>query len=354
MVSLTDRSGSRRSMVTGDLRARLRAAPRPVLMGVAGDSGSGKSTYSQGIQRLLGADLVTTISLDGYHKETRAQRRQSGRTPLDPKANRLKTARDHLEAIREGRPVDIPVYNHSSGEFDPPVPFRPKPVVVVEGLHALYPEFLPLLDFTVFVDSDRQVKWRWKFDRDVGRRGYDPDEARRELRPREAAYKRWIDFQKTSADVVVKLHRSEMASLAVQEYQGQLPEDYYHIELIVSPIRTVLPSLYLPVDLNTMTHERAMPFMLANVPSSYWGRPVNVVHVDGAVTPDALCQLEAEMMRLAGIPTGEARLGPVVDQPSTKLFTQLLVTWPFLGHVSALLEEAAKPDCDTANNSQGS
>ncbi|MGD8429972.1 MAG: phosphoribulokinase, partial [Ectothiorhodospiraceae bacterium] len=168
-------------MAQGDLRDMLRRADRPIMIAVAGDSGSGKSTYSRGIQRLLGGDVVSSLSLDGYHKEDRAQRRRSGRSPLDPRANHIKLAREHLSAIRDGQTVEVPVYNHGTGRFDTPQRIDPAPVILVEGLHALYPELVPLFDFTLFVDSDREVRWRWKFERDVFQRGYDPEEARREL-----------------------------------------------------------------------------------------------------------------------------------------------------------------------------
>lgn len=344
------RPGSTQSGGREDLRELLRRADRPILVAVAGDSGSGKTTYTQGIARLLGDDVVATLSLDGYHKEDRAQRRRSGRSPLDPRANHLGVVREHLEAVRAGRTVEVPVYNHQSGCFDLPRIFRPAPVVVVEGLHALYPEFLPFFDFTLFVDPDRAVKWRWKLERDVAQRGYDPDEVHSEMARREAAYTRWLDFQKTNAHVVVRIQESELASLAVEEYGGQVPDDCYHMEVIAAPTEAPLPSLYMPVDMNNMTQQQAMPFMLATVPSSYWGKPVNVVHVDGMMPADALRQLESEIMRVAGIPLSRIRVPETRITGSAMLFTQLLVTWPFLGHVLALLHrqrEAAEQPAAT-------
>ncbi|RFA29055.1 phosphoribulokinase [Alkalilimnicola ehrlichii] len=323
-----------------NLRALLQHAQRPILLAVAGDSGSGKTTYSQGIRRLLGEDMVAAISLDGYHKEDRAMRKISGRSPLDPRANDLKLIKSHLRTLRAGQAVEIPVYNHETGLFDEPQLVQPKPVILVEGLHALYPNFLPYFDFTLFVDSDREVKWRWKLERDVNCRGYDPEEVKREMQRREVAYKRWVDFQKTHADVIVKVHESELASLAVQEYEGRLPENCYHMEVIVSPSTVPLPALYLPVDFNGMTKHDALPFMLANVPSSYWGRQVNVVHVDGIIPVDAMCQLEQEMVRFTGLtPQSECGLGQPNNPIATLGFTQLVVAWPFLGHIAGLLQQ---------------
>ncbi|WP_435102555.1 phosphoribulokinase [Arhodomonas sp. AD133] len=325
--------------VHGDLRAMLLAADRPVMVAVAGDSGSGKTTYARGIERLLGADMVARLRLDGYHKEDRAARRRSGRSPLDPRANHLPLVREHLEALRHWQPVDAPTYDHVSGRFGPTEVFHPAPVILVEGLHALYPEFLPYMDFRLFVDPDRDVKRRWKLERDVRERGYRPDEARAEMDRREAEYQRWVDFQKANAHVIVRINESELRELAIDELTGQVPEHCHHMEVIVTPTEVPLPSLNLPVDLNNMTQRQAMPFMLANVPSSFWGRPVNVVHIDGTMPTEALRELEADIMRLTGIRFPREPEDPQVSEAPTIVFTQLLVAWPFLGHAHALLRQ---------------
>lgn len=329
-----------------DLRAQLLQAERPILLGVAGDSGSGKTTYTHGIRRLLGNDMVTTIALDGYHKEDRAQRRRSGRLPLDPEANHLDLVEEHLKALRAGQPVEVPIYNHGTGCFDAPQIVRPAQVVVIEGLHALYSRFLPLLDFTLYVDSDQDVKWRWKFERDVVARGHDPEDLESEIQRREAAYKQWIDFQKTHANVVIKVHESHLSALAHQQYDGSLPDNCYHMEIIVSPSELPLHPLNLPVNLNGLTMLDAQPFMLASVPSTYWGRRVNVIHVDGILPLEAMHRLEEDIMALTGIATElDTRVLTEQAQNSTMRFTQSLVAWPFLGRISALLSGDA-PDTE--------
>ncbi len=68
------------------LRYLLQQQRIPMLIGVAGDSGGGKTTYTDGIRKLLGPDLVSTIAMDGYHKEDREQRRRSGRLPLESRS----------------------------------------------------------------------------------------------------------------------------------------------------------------------------------------------------------------------------------------------------------------------------
>ena len=71
----------------------IAASPYIFTVGVAGDSGSGKTTFTEGIRSIFGKDLVSTISLDDYHTLDRDGRRKQGMTALNPKANRI----DQLE-----------------------------------------------------------------------------------------------------------------------------------------------------------------------------------------------------------------------------------------------------------------
>lgn len=315
-----------------DFRSRLKETKAPIIIGITGDSGSGKTTYSNGIRRLLGTDVVQTITMDGYHKENRAQREISGILPLDPNANHLNKLKEHLSLIKEGKPVEIPIYNHKSGEFDPPVRFTPSPIVVIEGLHALYPEFLPYLDFTIYVDPAREVKWGWKEERDVKYRGHEVKQLTEEMHKREVAYKRWIDFQKTDADIVVKIFKSKMLDFVRYELLKPLPS-HYKVELIMKPAKTMLPTVNLPFDLANVVGIEQQPFLLAAVPSYYWGNQVTVVHLDGALSQQTVGALENYIVSLTNVPVDPALSAPekaTLSELTAVQFAQLLIVWRFL------------------------
>ncbi|MFH0967607.1 MAG: uridine kinase, partial [Methanobacteriota archaeon] len=73
----------------------IRSSSYTYIIGVAGDSGSGKTTFSNAISAILGSDLVSTITLDDYHIYDREERTRRGVTPLVPEANDLdRLARD--------------------------------------------------------------------------------------------------------------------------------------------------------------------------------------------------------------------------------------------------------------------
>lgn len=319
------------------IRQQLQQLTQPIIIGVAGDSGSGKTTYSNGIRRLLGSDLVETICTDGYHKEDREQRLKSGRLPLDPDANNLDLLAEHLQALKQGESVKIPIYNHATGKIDPPVPLPPKPIIVVEGLHVLYPQFIPWLDFSIYVDPDHAVKWAWKWERDVKRRGHKAEALEAEMLQRSAAYKRWIDFQKTNANVVIKIFETEIETWARNQFLGKIPDNSYRVELIMQPASVPLQTLPLHFNLGSILDIAQAPFLFAAVPSRYWGRSAITIHLDGLLSSETVVELEDYIANFTGIPVNEAIPQEDYELVSATRFTQLLITWRFLEQVNSII-----------------
>ena len=95
--------------------------PRPVILGVVGDSAAGKTTLTRGLVRLLGEGNVAHIAADDYHRYDRAQRAERGITPLDPECNYIAIMEQDLAQIRAGREILKPVYSHKDGTFAPAV-----------------------------------------------------------------------------------------------------------------------------------------------------------------------------------------------------------------------------------------
>ncbi|HYJ79187.1 MAG TPA: hypothetical protein VEW03_06285, partial [Longimicrobiaceae bacterium] len=69
---------------SGEARQHL-----PFVLGIIGDSGSGKSTVAAGVRALIGADRVSALELDDYHRFTRAERQEQGLTALSPAVHNL-------------------------------------------------------------------------------------------------------------------------------------------------------------------------------------------------------------------------------------------------------------------------
>lgn len=177
---------------------------RVVLIGVAGDSGCGKSTFLRRLADLFGEELMTVICLDDYHSLDRKQRKEQGVTALNPKANNFDLMYEQVKALKEGQEIMKPIYNHETGMIDPPELIKPSPIVVIEGLHPMYDERVrSLLDFSVYLDIDDEVKIAWKIQRDMAERGHTYEDVLAAINSRRPDFQAYIDPQKQYADAVI-------------------------------------------------------------------------------------------------------------------------------------------------------
>jgi phosphoribulokinase len=177
---------------------------RPVILGVVGDSAAGKTTITRGLVRVLGADSVTHVCTDDYHRYDRRQRAELGVTPLHPDCNYVDIIAQHLQHLRNGEPILKPVYQHQDGTFGPPVYVMPEQFTIVEGLFGYYlPEMCENYDVRVYLDPPEELRRRWKVRRDCTRRGYTTDQVLTELDRREPDSEAFIRPQRRRADLVV-------------------------------------------------------------------------------------------------------------------------------------------------------
>jgi phosphoribulokinase len=186
---------------------------RPAFLGLAGDSASGKSTLSRGIESILGAERVGRVCTDDYHRHDRAQRAALGVTPLAPEGNRMDLMAAHLCALAAGHPVTKPTYDHLSGTFGPEETIRPAEIVIVEGLLPLaHRETRDAIDVGVYLEPEERLRRRWKLERDVFERGYSPKEVVAEIERREPDAAEHVRPQRDHADIVLRFLRRPEAS----------------------------------------------------------------------------------------------------------------------------------------------
>jgi phosphoribulokinase len=178
--------------------------PRPVILGVVGDSASGKTTISRGLVRVLGEEHVAHICTDDYHRYDRKQRAELGITPLHADCNHVDILAQHLVHLRRGEAVLKPVYRHKDGTFGPPVYVRPGRFTVIEGLLGYHlPEMRDIYDVRVFLNPPEELRRKWKVQRDCSRRGYTTDQVLAELDRREPDSEAFIRPQRRYADMLV-------------------------------------------------------------------------------------------------------------------------------------------------------
>jgi phosphoribulokinase len=178
--------------------------PRPIMLSIAGDSGSGKTTITRGVVRVIGDDKVTHVCADDYHRYDRRQRAERGLTPLNPECNYLDVLTHDIRHLRHNEAILKPVYRHADGTFGPPVYVSPARFVVAEGLLINHTAGLrDMFDIRVYLNPPEEVRRRWKVARDCSRRGYSTDQVLAELDRREPDSEAYIRPQRHYADIVV-------------------------------------------------------------------------------------------------------------------------------------------------------
>jgi phosphoribulokinase len=178
--------------------------PRPIILGVVGDSASGKTTITRGLVRLLGESNVTHVAADDYHRYDRRQRAEHGITPLHPDCNYIDIMERHFAELRGGNAILKPVYQHKDGSFGAPVYTKPMQFTVIEGLLCYHtPELRDCFDVRVFLAPPEELRRQWKVQRDCSRRGYTTDQVLDELDRREPDSELYIRPQQRWADLVV-------------------------------------------------------------------------------------------------------------------------------------------------------
>ncbi|WP_271251587.1 phosphoribulokinase [Pseudanabaena sp. Chao 1811] len=256
---------------------------RVVVIGVAGDSGCGKSTFLGRLKDLFGEEFMTVICLDDYHSLDRKQRKETGITALDPRANNFDLMYEQVKALKEGKSVWKPIYNHETGLIDPPELIAPNKVVVIEGLHPLYDKRVrDLIDFSIYLDLSDEVKVAWKIQRDMAERGHTLADVTQAIAARRPDFDAYIDPQKAHADVVIQIlptnliaNDSDRKVLRVRliqrnDVEGLQPAYLFDEGSTISwiPCGTKLTCSYPGIK-------------LFSGPDSWLGQPASVLEIDG-------------------------------------------------------------------------
>jgi uridine kinase len=150
-------------------------AAGPVVIGVAGGSGSGKTTVVRRIVESLGTDQVTVLEHDRYYRY-RSDLRLEERAALNydhPDSLETDLMVRHLEQLRAGQSVEVPLYDFARyARLAATDLIQPRRAVIVEGILIFTDAALrQLLDIKVFVDADDDIRFIRRLRRDVAERG---------------------------------------------------------------------------------------------------------------------------------------------------------------------------------------
>lgn len=183
-----------------------RIAQKPLALGIAGDSGSGKDTLSRALAGVFGDHSVVHVSGDDYHIWDRYAPMWKGLTHLNPRANDLQRFSNDVLALMDGKAIVCRRYDHSAGRFEKPTLLAKNDVIIASGLHALhFPRLRRRYDVSVFLDVDESLRRAWKIHRDVHQRGHDLAAVNGSLERRAPDSQRYIHPQKAVASLVLRL-----------------------------------------------------------------------------------------------------------------------------------------------------
>ena len=128
---------------------------KPIVLGIAGDSGTGKTTFSEALVKLFGENQAVELVGDDYHNWDRSSPMWKTLTHLNPRANNLFKMVSDLDKMLDGEFVKVRSYNHITGRFMSEIRQKGNQVILVSGLHALYPkQLVDIQDVSVFMEIE--------------------------------------------------------------------------------------------------------------------------------------------------------------------------------------------------------
>lgn len=205
----------------------------PLVIGIAGGTGSGKTTVARGIAAALPTEAVTVLEHDSYYRD-RLDLSYDDRSQLNfdhPDSLETSLLVDHIVRLKRGEAIEVPAYDfttHSRRAETKRV--EPTPVLIVEGILVLSEETLRAeFDIKLFVDTDSDIRVFRRVRRDIEQRGRSFDSVREQyynsVRPMHLEFvepsKRWADLiipeggnNRVALDLIVGKMRSVLADAA--------------------------------------------------------------------------------------------------------------------------------------------
>ena len=186
-----------------------------IVIGVAGGSGSGKSTFTNRIKDYFGDDVVVLYHDNYYRKQDGIPFEQRVTVNYDhPDSLETDLLVEHLKQLKEGKSIECPVYDYTQHNRSREVlKIDPKPVILVEGILLLAdPRVRDLLDIKIYVEADADERILRRISRDVEERGRDLNGIINQylttVKPMHYLY---VEPTRSKADIVINSGKNDVA-----------------------------------------------------------------------------------------------------------------------------------------------
>jgi uridine kinase len=180
----------------------------PLVIGIAGGSGSGKTTVAQAILQRVGSERIAFLQHDSYYKDLRglppAQRNEFNFDHPDSLETDLLI--QHIVCLKKGKPVEVPIYDFSTdSRTTQTFTVQPQNVILVEGILIFTePALRKLFDIKIFVDTDADLRFIRRLERDIHERGRSTDSVVKQylhtVRPMHLDF---VEPSKRYADIII-------------------------------------------------------------------------------------------------------------------------------------------------------
>lgn len=199
----------------------------PLTIGVAGGSGSGKSTVVEQLTGAVGMQSAALLPHDEYYREYPGLSIEELRDKNwdDPNVLETELLVRHLRALRDGAVIERPQYDFATyARKKETVRVEPRPVIIVEGIMILVePALRELLDIKVYVDTDADIRFIRRLTRDVGERQRSlesvVEQYKQTVRPMHLAF---VEPSKRYADLIIPWNSDDFNQAAINALVGMM------------------------------------------------------------------------------------------------------------------------------------
>lgn len=181
---------------------------KPVIIGICGGTGSGKTTVAREILKALPQSNVSIINQDAYYKlQTNKSFEERTQTNYDhPFAFDTELLLSHLRSLVEGRDIQMPIYDFSNhNRCTETQTVHSRDIIILEGILILEdPKLRDMMDIKIFVDTDTDVRIIRRITRDINERGRSLDSVIEQyLSTVKPAHEQFIEPSKKYADIII-------------------------------------------------------------------------------------------------------------------------------------------------------
>ncbi len=221
-----------------------------IVIGVAGGTGSGKTTVSEQILERVGRDRIAYIQHDSYYKELdHLPMKERAKVNFDhPDALDTDLFIKHLRKLRGGKSVKVPIYNFTTHTRNPEDMRRvaPQPIILVEGiLIFVEKELRDLIDIKIYVDTDADIRFIRRLERDIKERGRSIESVIEQyittVRPMHLEF---VEPSKRYADIIIPSggHNVVALNMVTAHIEEMLDErvSVYHVEEVLERVKEEL------------------------------------------------------------------------------------------------------------------